>query len=45
MLCDYIRNSRDPFIAPRPKYKIKSGSSLLNERVRTLSVALKKSFI
>lgn len=26
--CDHIRNSRDPFIAPRPKYKIKSGPFL-----------------
>ena len=28
MLCDHIRNSRDPFIAPCPKYKIKSDSFL-----------------
>ena len=26
--CDHIRNSRDPFIVPRPKYKIKSGPFL-----------------
>ena len=42
MLCDHIRNSRDPFIALRPKHKIKSGSFLTEWTGSYTSCGIKK---